>query len=169
MQFGEPEPLRDEHDVANFESGEPSLDDWLTQRAIKSQSANTARTFIVTELENKRAIGYVSLASGSVRREQATRAFARNAPDPIPVAILARLAVDLEHQGIGLGTTLLIYSLKQVVTASKHVAIKAVVVNPISESATEFYKLNGFRAMPKDESTLHMTLAEIQATLAEFS
>ncbi|MBI4897900.1 MAG: GNAT family N-acetyltransferase [Actinobacteria bacterium] len=167
MRFREPEPLKDEHGVANFDSGTQSLDDWLTQRAKRSQLGDTARTFVCLEPDAAQVIGFVSLASGSVRSEQASRSLARNAPDPIPVAILARLAVDRRYQGNGLGSLLVIHALERAVAASEHVAIKAVVVNPINEVAAAFHGSHGFKPMPEDDSTLFLTPGEILKTFAE--
>ncbi|MBJ7348429.1 MAG: GNAT family N-acetyltransferase [Thermoleophilaceae bacterium] len=166
MKFRDPELLRDAHDVADFDSGEQSLDNWLTQRAKKSQLGDTARTFVCFPPDASRVVGFVSLASGSVRRELAPGALSRNAPDPIPVAILARLAVDRQYQGNGLGSLLMAHALERVVAASEHVAFKAVVVNPISASAAAFYESRGFRPIPADDSAQYLTLAEIIKTYA---
>lgn len=167
MRFQAPEPLKDAHDVSNFDCGELSLDDWLTQKAKKSQLGNTARTFVCLDPETARVVGFVSLASGSVRREQAPGALARNAPDPIPVAVLARLAVDRRYQGNGLGSLLVVHALQQVIAAAQHVAIKAVVVNPINEDSAAFYENHGFKPMPDDDSTRYLALGETLKTFAE--
>lgn len=164
MKFRDPELLRDAHDVTGFDSGEQSLDDWLTQRAKKSQLGDTARTFVCFAPDASRVVGFVSLASGSVRRELAPGALARNAPDPIPIAILARLAVDRRYQGSGLGSLLMVHALERVVTASEHVAFKAVVVNPINTNAADFYESRGFKPMSGDDSAQYLTLAEIIKT-----
>lgn len=167
MRFPAPEPLEDAHDVSNFDSGELSLNDWLAQKAKKSQLGNTARTFVCLDPETAGVVGFVSLASGSVRRELAPGALSRNAPDPIPVAVLARLAVNRRHQGNGLGSLLLVYALQRVIAAATHVAIKAVVVNPINEDSAAFYEHNGFKPMPSDASTRYLGVGEILKTFAE--
>jgi ribosomal protein S18 acetylase RimI-like enzyme len=160
----DPEPLSELHHVDAFDCGEPSLDIWLKEQALKSQVGDTARTYVVTD-DDGAVIGFVSLASGSVRREQARGALARNAPDPIPVAIIARLAVDSRLQGGGVGTRLLVDALKRIRSAADNVAVKAVIVNPVSDAAAEYYEANGFRRLPQDASTLYLTLAEIRSSL----
>ena len=96
-----PELLTAQHDVSDFTSTEPTLDEWLKRRALKSQKSGAARTYVVTS-ENF-VIGYYSLAVGSVTRSLSVSRVRRNMPDPIPVMLLARLAIDDSWQGRGLG------------------------------------------------------------------
>ncbi|HZD48087.1 MAG TPA: GNAT family N-acetyltransferase, partial [Silvibacterium sp.] len=99
-----PEPLADQHDFEAFRSGEASLDDWLKRRARANQVSGASRTYVVCEAEEgKGVIAYYALASGVVTVESAPGRFRRNMPNPIPVAVLARLAVDREWQGRGIG------------------------------------------------------------------
>ena len=96
-----PEPLADHHDIGNFRSGEASLDDWLKRRARANQVSGASRTYVLCE--EQRVVGYYALASGVVTGESAPGRFRRNMPSPIPVAVLARLAVDHDWQERGLG------------------------------------------------------------------
>src|SRR5262249_57469713 len=91
------EPLADDHDFASFCSGESSLDDWLRRRASANQISGASRTYVVCE--DKIVIGYYALASGVVTVENAPGRFRRNMPNPIPVAVPARLAVDQNYPG----------------------------------------------------------------------
>jgi GNAT superfamily N-acetyltransferase len=102
-----PEPLSSFHQVAEFISGEAVLDDWLKQRSLKNQATGAARTFVVCKKDTKQVAGFYSLATGSVNHTEATGNLRRNMPDPIPVIILARLAVDVSFRGKGLGADLL--------------------------------------------------------------
>ena len=96
-----PEPLADQHDIGDFRSGEASLDDWLKRRARANQVSGASRTYVICE--ERRVIGYYALASGVVTVGTAPGRFRRNMPDPIPVAVLARLAVDRDWQGRAIG------------------------------------------------------------------
>lgn len=102
-----PEPLSSVHQLAEFVSGEAVLDEWLKQRGLKNQALAAARTFVVCKTGTKQVAGFYSLATGSVNHTEATGNLRRNMPDPIPVIILARLAVDVSIRGKGLGADLL--------------------------------------------------------------
>ena len=102
-----PEPLSSAHQLAEFVSGETVLDEWLNQRGLKNQALGAARTFVVCKKGTKQVAGFYSLATGSVNHTEATGSLRRNMPDPIPVIILARLAVDVSLRGKGLGADLL--------------------------------------------------------------
>jgi GNAT superfamily N-acetyltransferase len=99
-----PTPLADHHELAEFDSGVPELDDWLRRRAHANQVGGASRTFVVCEED--RVIAYYALAFGAVMQPEAPGRFRRNMPDPIPVAVLGRLAIDLNYQGRGLGRAL---------------------------------------------------------------
>ena len=103
-RFLPPEPLTEAHDLGDFSCGEASLDDWLKRRARANQASGASRTYVVCE--DNRVVGYYALASGVVLVENAPGRFRRNMPNPIPVAVLARLAVDRECQGQGIGRAL---------------------------------------------------------------
>ncbi len=105
-----PEPLSSFHQVAEFVCGETVLDDWLKQKSLKNQALGSARTFVVCKKDTKQVAGFYSLATGSVNHTEATGNLRRNMPDPIPVIILARLAVDLSSAEKGLA---LIYFMMQ--------------------------------------------------------
>ncbi|ACE93460.1 hypothetical protein RHECIAT_PA0000114 (plasmid) [Rhizobium etli CIAT 652] len=96
--------LADHHELAEFSSGVAELDEWLRRRARANQAGGASRTFVVCE--GNRVIAYFALASGAVRQPEAPGRFRRNMPDPIPVAVLGRLAIDQSHQGRGIGRAL---------------------------------------------------------------
>ena len=102
-----PEPLCNTHQLAEFVSGEAVLDEWLKQRGSKNQALGAARTFIICETNTKQVVGFYSLATGSVNHVETTGSLRRDMPDPIPVIILTRLAVDISFREKGLGADLL--------------------------------------------------------------
>jgi GNAT superfamily N-acetyltransferase len=158
-----PEPLADHHNIGDFRSGEASLDDWLKRRAHANQVSGASRTYAVCE--DKRVIGYYALASGVVTVERAPGRFRRNMPNPIPVAVLARLAVDQEWQGRGIGRALFQDAVRRVSYAADAIGIRGIVVHAISEEAKEFYLALGFDASPSEPMTLMVTLSDVRAAL----
>lgn len=100
MTVSAPVPLTEHHDIESFHSGVDSLDTWLQRRALKNQATRASRTFVVCE--GKPVVAYYALASSAVAVDTAPGHFRRNMPDPIPVVVLGRLAVDGRFQGRGL-------------------------------------------------------------------
>jgi predicted N-acetyltransferase YhbS len=156
-------PLADHHEVDDFSSGEPSLDDWLRRRARANQASGATRTFVVCDGHS--VVGYYALASGAVTVERVPGRFRRNMPDPVPVAILARLAVDETHQGRGLGRALFRDGARRVAQAADAIGIRGIVVHAISEDARKFYVALGFDPCPREPMTLVATLADIRVAL----
>ena len=159
-----PEPLADQHDIGDFRSGEASLDDWLKRRARVNQVSGASRTYVICE--ERRVIGYYALASGVVTVETAPGRFRRNMPNPIPVAVLARLAVDRDWQGRGIGRSLFRDAARRVAHAAEAIGIRGIVVHAISEEAKNFYLALGFDASPRDPMMLMVTLADVHAALS---
>jgi GNAT superfamily N-acetyltransferase len=155
-----PEPLADRHALGGFRSGEPSLDDWLQRRARANQASGAWRTYIVCE--GQRVIGYYALASGVVAVEIAPGRFRRNMPNPIPVAVLARLAVDRDRQGRGIGRALFRDAARRVAHAADSIGIRGIVVHAISEEAKSFYVALGFDPNPREPMTLMATLSDVR-------
>lgn len=159
-----PEPLADHHDVAAFISGEPPLDDWLKRRARSNQASGASRTFVLCQ--GTRVVAYYALASGAIAVDTAPGRFRRNMPSPIPVAVLARLAVDKNWRGHGLGRALFRDSAQRVAHAADSIGIRGIVVHAISEQAKSFYMALGFDLSPLEPMTLVVTLADIRAILS---
>jgi GNAT superfamily N-acetyltransferase len=159
-----PEPLADHHDIGDFRSGEASLDDWLKRRARANQVSGASRTYVVCEEE--RVIGYYALASGVVTVESAPGRFRRNMPNPIPVAVLARLAVDSDWQGRGIGRALFRDAARRVANAADAIGIRGIVVHAISEEAKKFYLTLGFDTSPSEPMMLMVTLSDVRAALS---
>ena len=158
-----PEPLSDDHQIDDFDSGEPVLDDWLRRRARANQASGASRTYVVCEA--KRVVAYYALASGAIAQAAVPGRFRRNMPDPIPVVVLARLAVDRNYQGRGLGRSLFRDAGRRVVHAADTIGIRGIVVHAISEEARKFYIALGFDPCPAEAMTLVVTLRDLLATL----
>lgn len=163
MPLSRPEPLTDVHELNDFFSGVASLDDWLKRRARANQVSGASRTFVVCE--DRRVIGYYALASGAIAVASSVGRFRRNMPDPIPVAVLGRLAVDRAQQGRGLGRALFRDCALRVAHAADTIGIRGIVVHAISEQAKAFYQALGFDPSPAEPMTLMVTLGDIRRLL----
>lgn len=155
--------LDEAHGVEGFDSGELALDQWLLRRARANQMAGASRTYVVCE--GTRVVAYYALASGAVLPLDAVGRFRRNMPDPIPVAVLARLAVDCAWQRQGLGRALVRDALMRVAQAASLIGIRGIVVQAIDETAKAFYIAVGFEPSPSDPLLLMVTLADLRAAL----
>jgi len=141
-----PTPLADQHELTDFSSGVPELDDWLRRRARTNQIGGASRTFVVCE--GNHVIAYYALASGAVKQPEAPGRFRRNIPDPIPVAVLGRLAIDGAYQGCGIGRALVRDAGLRLLNAAEILGIRGVLVHAISEDARAFYEAVGFLPSP---------------------
>jgi GNAT superfamily N-acetyltransferase len=159
-----PELLADQHDLENFASGEGSLDEWLRRRARSNQLSGASRTYVLSE--GDRVVGYYALASGAVATDVAPGRFRRNMPDPIPIVILGRLAVDRSWQGRGLGRGLFRDAAQRVAQAADTIGIRGILVHAISEQARDFYLALGFDECPGQPRMLVVTLADLRAALS---
>ncbi len=159
----QPEPLADRHEIEEFRCGEASLDDWQRRRARANQASGASRTYVVCA--GSSVIAYYALASGVIAVESAPGRFRRNMPNPIPVAILARLAVDLGWHGQGIGRALFRDAASRVAQAADAIGIRGIVVHAISEQAKSFYLALGFDPSPIEPMTLMVTLADVRAVL----
>ena len=162
-----PEPIHAAHDLSRFDSGEPSLDDWLRRRALANQQSGASRTYVVCERADDRVFGYYCLSAGGVTRASAPGRVRRNMPEPIPVMVLGRLAVDRTHHGHGLGSGLLQDALLRTLQAAEIVGIRAILVHAISADARRFYERHGFHASPVDPMTLMLPLSEVERELGD--
>ena len=155
---GAPEPIADGHDLSAFASGEPALDDWLRRRARSNQASGASRTYVIA-LQH-RVIGYFSLASGAITIAEAPSRARRNMPDPIPMAVLGRLAIDQEWQRRGLGRLLLRDAILRTSQGAAIIGVRGLLVHALSPAARRFYESNGFRESPNRPMTLVVTLQD---------
>ncbi|EOV8480501.1 GNAT family N-acetyltransferase [Klebsiella aerogenes] len=153
-----PTPLSSHHQIAEFCCGETVLDQWLKQRGLKNQAQGAARTFVVCKEDSHQVVGFYSLATGSVNHTEATGGLRRNMPDPIPVIILARLAIDCAFHGQGLGADLPHDALLRSYRVAENVGVRALMVHALTDSAKRFYLHHGFKASTTQERTLFLAL-----------
>lgn len=158
-----PRPLGPDCDCLGFDSGESALDTWLKRNALKSQSSGAARAYVITS--GATVIGYYALAVGSVSRAEASGQVRRNMPDPVPVMLLARLAIDRRWQGRGLGAALLRDAVLRTLQAAEIAGIRALLVHAISTKAARFYRYFGFQPSSGCEMTLMATLPALVRAL----
>ena len=153
-----PSPLSDAHDAAAFDSGEPDLDEWLRKRARPNQLSGASRTYVAAA--GTKVVGYYCLSSGAIALIETPGKIRRNMPDPIPVTVLGRLAVDRANQGIGLGRALLRDAILRSMQASEIIGIRALLVHAISDVARRFYLASGFQSSPLKPSTMLLLLRD---------
>ncbi len=159
-----PEHLTAQHDLSQFNCGAPELDDWLKKRALANEESGASRTYVVCA--QRRVVGYYALATGGVAQAEAPGRIRRNMPDPVPVMILGRLAIDRNWQGRSLGADLLRDAILRTLQAAEITGIRAILVSAISEDARKFYERNGFLASPVDPLVLMITMADARKALA---
>lgn len=135
------------------------LDDWLKRRARSNQVSGASRTFVVCD--DSRVVAYYALASGAVSLSEAPNRFRRNMPDPIPVAILGRLAIDQAYQGKGLGRALVRDAGLRLLNAAEILGIRGMLVHAISDDARAFYLALGFEQSSLDPMTLMVMLRDM--------
>ncbi len=157
MKLLSPVPLGEAHRLDAFDCGVDSLNDWLKRRAQANQVSGASRTYVAADTEGLVA-GYYCLASGALALAQAPGGVRRNMPDPIPMAILGRLAVDRNWQGQGLGAALLRDAVERTQAASNILGIRGLLVHALSDEAKAFYERYGFVASPARPMMLVMAL-----------
>lgn len=163
MTLSAPELLTVGCEIEAFTSGVESLDTWLKRRAMKNQATGASRTFVACD--GRRVAAYYALATSAVAVVEATGRFRRNIPDPVPVVVLGRLAVDKSFQGHGIGRVLVRDAGCRVIQAADTIGIRGVLVYALSAEAKSFYEHIGFDASVLDPMTLMITLADLKASL----
>ncbi|NDV87766.1 GNAT family N-acetyltransferase [Aurantimonas aggregata] len=160
-----PEPLTESHNFSDFRCGRPSLDAWLSDRALTNQSANYTRTFVVRDA-GMRVWAYYALCAGIILRKDMPRSQRpHGSPSEIPIALLARLAVHEDLHGKGIGKALLTNALRNAASASQAVAFRAVVVDALDAEAAGFYQKLGFQPTPISPLKLILPTQDILASM----
>ena len=159
MSLRAPESLSPEHPLHTFDCGKPALNDWLLRHARQAQTSGSARTFVVTD--GDRVVGYFSLTVGQVDTLDAPERIRKGMGQyPIPVVILARLAVDRAYQGQGIGVGMLQDAIRRTLVIAEQAGIRAMLTHPIDGDAARFYTLFGFIASPLREQQWLLLLKE---------
>jgi len=164
-RYSRPVPLTSQHDRDDFGSGNTMLDAWLRNRAHRNEASGASRTFVSCTIDDSAVVGYYTLAASSVTLDLAPGSVRRNMPEPIPVILLGRLAIDGRHQSAGLGASLLQDAVLRVAGVADSVGIRALLVHAIDDAAVAFYEHFGFIRAPLDDRTLFLSMQEIRASV----
>ncbi|MCJ2112887.1 GNAT family N-acetyltransferase [Methylobacterium sp. E-025] len=157
--IGPPVPLGSEHGLDRFSCGKPVLDDWLKRQARRSEG-RFARTYVICA--DGTVVGYYCISAGTVARADAPGRIRRNAPEPIPVSILGRLALDRRWAGRGLGADLLADALRRIANAAEVIGIGAVLIHALDDQALTFYRSRvEFLAFPDNSRTLFLPIGAL--------
>lgn len=161
MTLSAPVPLTANHDLADFDCGQPALNDWLKQRALKNES-RFSRTYVVCD--GDKVVAYVCLSAGAVERAAAPGKVRRNAPDAVPVSVIGRLAVSRAYAGRGLGADILADALRRIAVASQSIGMGAVLVQAKDDNARRFYLACAeFLEYPAESRTLFLPIETVVA------
>lgn len=160
-----PSPITVNQELANFDSGELSLNEWLKKRAFKNHAVGALRCFVLCA--GKDVIGYYSLSAGAISHEAAPKAMWRNMSNPLPVLLLGRLVVDKRYHNQGIGQALLRDAMLRAVNVSGDAGVFAILVHALSNQAKQFYLSRGFVESPLQPMTLIMTIETVRSILAE--
>ncbi len=163
-ELSAPVPLSSTHAINSFDCDEPVLNDWLTKRALKNEDSGASRAFVVCK--RNQVMAYYVLATGSVMHKEAPSKIRRNMPEPIPVMVLGRLAVDKNMQSSGIGRGLLRDAILRTLGVSKQAGIKALLVHALSGTARKFYLQCGFIESPLDPMVLVISLKDAEHHLS---
>jgi ribosomal protein S18 acetylase RimI-like enzyme len=157
MNLSTPVSITQDHHFNSFSCGESLLDEWLKRRALANNFSGASRTFVVVD-GDQQVMGYYALAAGAVTDQESPRAIRQNMPDPVPVMVLARLAVDVRAQGIKLGAALLRDAVQRCVLVSQNAGVRAMLVHALNDQARQFYEYYGFKVTPSHPMTLMLRM-----------
>lgn len=162
--YSAPRPISEHDVVADFDSGEPSLDHYLRSRALSNHVEGASRCFVTCR--EGRVVGFYALASAAVERAATPGRVRRNMPDPVPVILLSRLAIDAEHQGKNLGAQLLRDAITRAVAAAEIIGVRALLVHALHDQARAFYAHFDFEPSPTDPLHLLLLIKDARALFA---
>ncbi|MHB8342341.1 MAG: GNAT family N-acetyltransferase [Mycobacteriales bacterium] len=161
MTLQGPELPGPEHIVDGFDCGKAPLNSWLLRRALANQRSGASRTWVVSDEASRRVVAYYASATASILRSAATTRAARNQPEDVPAVLLARLAVDTDFAGPGLGATLLKHFVLTALEVAAVVGARILLVHAQDSDARQFYLHHDFEPSPIDELTLMRVLADL--------
>lgn len=165
-RFDDPQPLGNEHRINGFDCGVGSLDIWLVKHARAAMGASSARTYVVTDAEQDRVVGYHALSLASIEHADATDRARKGMPKhPIPAMLLARLAVDRTVQGKGIGAFLLRDAMGRALAVAEQAGMRLLLVHALNDDARTFYEHFGFEPSPTDAMNLQLLIKDIRLAL----
>lgn len=166
MTLRAPEPLAEQHRLEGFDCGKPALNDWLLRHARQAQGSGSAKTFVIAD-EEAHVVGYFSLTVGQVDTLDAPERIRKGmGQHPVPLVILARLAVSREQQGRGIGTGMLKDAIRRTLMIADQAGVRAMLTHPIDEDAARFYIRFGFIPSPLREQQLLLLLKDAKKVWA---
>lgn len=166
MTLRAPEPLGPEHQIAGFDCGKESLNSWLIRHARQAQAAGSAKTFVVADQDE--VVGYYSLAVGQVSALDAPERIRKGmGAYPIPVILLARLAIAQRYQGRGIANGLLRDAMRRALLVSEQAGVRAILTHPLDENAAAFYRRFGFIDSPLQEAQMLLLLKDVRAVIGQ--
>ncbi|WP_405219163.1 GNAT family N-acetyltransferase [Agrococcus sp. Ld7] len=165
MSFSLPAPLTAEHDLDRFECGNASIETWLRGQALKNEVKGFSRTFVTLD-ETGEVAGFYTLSSFAVERRLAGKD-GTGGPSPIPAILLGKLAVHRDHQGRGLGFSLLQHAVVQAVRAGEIAAARVMFVHAADEEAVTFYRKFGFRPVNGEALSLIAAIDDLRESIIE--
>lgn len=164
MKPSRPAPLEAHHGLADFDCGQGALDTWLKRNALQAQAAGSARTFVAAD--GARVVAYYSLTVGQIEQLEATPRVRKGMGRfPIPIVLLARLAVTRQAQGLGIGRGLLQDAVLRTLNISEQAGVRALLTHPIDAAADRFYRRFGFEPSPLGDDRLLLLLKDAKMTL----
>ena len=164
MSLRGPDSLDTRHRLEDFDCGKTALNEWLHRHARQAQGSGSAKTFVVAD--DERVVGYFSLTVGQVDTLETPERIRKGMGQyPIPVVILARLAVSIHDQGKGIGFGMLQDAIRRTLLIAEQAGIRAMLTHPIDEEASNFYTRFGFIASPLSEQQLLLLLKDARHSL----
>jgi GNAT superfamily N-acetyltransferase len=163
VAYEPPQALTPDHDLSSFSCGEPDLDAWFKRRASKNQISRASRTYVVTVAGE--VVAFYCIAVGSIAMAEANKSITRNMPDPIPVMVLGRLAVDETYAGNGIGGGLIKDAVERTLQVSEVAGLAALLVHAKHERAAGFYRKHGFKQSPVRDLTYMLSIKEMLASI----
>jgi len=165
VRFTTPRPLASADDLDKFDCGEPDLNDWLRKRAWTNHTTGATRTFVTTPTAEDRVVGLYALAAAGVKKADVPSGIGKGQPSMIPVILLARLGVNQDHQGLGLGAHLLRDAIARTVSTSEQVGVRAMLVHAMHDRARDFYLNYEFEVSPTDPLHLYLLMQDARASM----
>lgn len=162
--YSSPAAITAEHRLDRFDSGKPPLDEWLRAHALENEE-KASRTYVVTAQAGEDAghvVAFYALAYGSVVRTEVPKKIRQGLPNPVPVIVLGRLAVDLKHSGKGLGPALLREAMQRTLQAAEIAGLRALIVHAIDDDAVGFYARYGFQVFPTGTRTMFLPIETLR-------
>ena len=161
VAYSGPELLTPEHLLSGYDCGTAALNEWLVSRATQNQAAGTTRAWVVVDTGTREVVAFYASSTALILRGSAPRRMARNQPEELSAVVLARMAVDVGHQGRGLGAALLKHFILKALEVAQSVGVSVLLIHAKDEAAKSFYGHYGFVESPVDPLVLMMLLPNV--------